>query len=66
MKLHRLEINRELCRRCGTCLDVCPQHAIETQPDRTVVILQERCDQCGTCQASCKLRAIVKRRGLFL
>lgn len=65
MKLHRLEISPELCRRCGACLAACPQHAIESQPDRTVVILQERCNQCGTCQATCKLRAIVKRRGLF-
>lgn len=66
MKLVRYEIDAALCRRCGTCVKVCPRGAISQSPDHRFAIDQDTCDRCGTCQGACKLRAILRRKGLFL
>lgn len=51
------------CVGCGTCVDACPQHAIELSPtpngsgagDREIIALtnRDRCDVCGRCADVC-------------
>lgn len=49
------------CIGCGTCLDVCPQSAIdEGVPCK---IRQENCLHCGNCYENCPVQAIIKREG---
>ena len=48
----------DTCARCGSCIDVCPQHCIRTgTPFR---IEQIHCLQCGACAEACPRHAIVR------
>lgn len=40
------------CRRCGACIEACPQHAI-TMGGKAAVINREKCIVCGTCVEVC-------------
>lgn len=64
MKPVRYEIDRRICRRCGSCQRACPKGAVLDTADRRLVIDRKLCDGCGVCRDACKLRAIVKRKGL--
>lgn len=65
MRLARYEIDRRICRRCGSCQRVCPRGAVLETADRRLAIDRKLCDGCGACRDACKLRAIVRRKGLF-
>ena len=45
-------LDRSLCGRCGTCVEVCPQGAAVEQ-GTGIVLLRERCRGCGRCVAGC-------------
>jgi len=54
-------INQELCRGCGTCVDVCEYGAITLQDkDNAVIALvnEALCKGCGTCATFCPTNAI--------
>ncbi len=54
-------INQELCRGCGTCVDVCEYGAITLQDKDNAVIAQVNealCKGCGTCATFCPTNAI--------
>ncbi|MBC5583054.1 4Fe-4S binding protein [Eggerthella sp. NSJ-70] len=65
MRPVRYEIDRRICRRCGSCQHVCPRGAVLETADRRLAIDRKLCDGCGACRDACKLRAIVRRKGLF-
>lgn len=46
-----------LCKGCGSCIQVCPNHALNLQ-DEKAFIDYDKCLQCGYCVGSCKLFAI--------
>jgi coenzyme F420 hydrogenase subunit beta len=43
----------ELCTRCGSCLGVCPENAIELDERKFPRLIPERCTRCGLCAAVC-------------
>jgi pyruvate formate lyase activating enzyme len=46
-----LAFSAERCLRCGSCLEVCPESALDLDlPGR---VLRERCTLCGACAAVC-------------
>jgi heterodisulfide reductase subunit A len=54
-------VNDELCRACGTCVDVCEFGALEIQlkEDRQFAQVNEAlCEGCGTCATYCPTNAI--------
>jgi heterodisulfide reductase subunit A len=54
-------INQELCRGCGTCVDVCEYGAISLQEKDDVITAQVNealCKGCGTCATFCPTNAI--------
>ena len=67
MELHEQElhdnimisINQKWCKRCGICLELCPQHVFESkelgriEPART-----EDCKVCRLCEVYCPEFAI--------
>ncbi len=45
--------SREKCKRCGTCIQVCPREALSFNADGFIQIDRERCNGCGDCVAVC-------------
>ncbi len=54
-KLEREIIKTQICVECGTCVSVCPVHAISGEwiDDRFVPTLTGECVSCGLCYAFC-------------
>lgn len=48
------------CLGMGSCVDACPQHAIEVGPEGFTVIDYDKCIACGKCISVCP-KAVVKR-----
>ena len=48
------------CLGKGTCVDNCPNYAIEVGPDGYSVINQEKCTACGNCLSNCP-KSVIKR-----
>ena len=46
------------CRRCLTCLGLCPYQALQVGQDGRPRVVLEACRGCGICAASCPARAI--------
>lgn len=64
-RLIRMEIDKRLCCYCGTCVNICPQGAIELLDTGEVEIDKARCVQCpcirwpcGLCIKICPMGAI--------
>ena len=51
------KVDKELCVGCGTCVDACPEAAIELVDDLAVVD-EKRCKDCGDCVEACPTEAI--------
>jgi len=51
------QINKKLCKGCGTCIKVCPGNAIHII-DKKAVINPEKCLLCGCCIEVCQFSAI--------
>jgi len=47
----------ESCNGCGTCLDLCPVHAVSLDRGRAAV-QEDRCLGCGLCASACPQSAI--------
>jgi heterodisulfide reductase subunit A len=56
----RIEPGR--CRRCLTCLEVCPYGAVRINASGHLEVKEELCRGCGTCVAECPAEAITLTR----
>lgn len=56
------EVDRELCRGCGLCADVCPEGAVRLEESSRGMaaawIASELCSGCGNCLAECPTGAV--------
>lgn len=48
------------CKRCGACVEACPQAAISITQKTGRVIHRDQCDQCLVCVDSCLYGALVR------
>jgi heterodisulfide reductase subunit A len=59
------EVNTELCRTCGTCVDICEFHAPEfivgNNGEKKVSINKALCKGCGTCAVWCPTNSIIAK-----
>jgi heterodisulfide reductase subunit A len=53
-------VNEDLCRGCGFCVDACPYNAIELEAG-IAKVNEALCKGCGSCSASCLNGAIAHR-----
>ena len=51
-------IDEEACTGCGTCVDVCPEGALELVGDKAKLAYPDKCTGCGTCEEECPVGAI--------
>ncbi len=57
-------VRKDLCRACGTCVDICEYHAPDLTEDDGVayaLINEALCKGCGTCASHCPTGAIVAK-----
>ena len=50
------------CRRCLTCLEVCPYGAVKVKAGGHPEVEEKLCRGCGTCAAECPAEAITLSR----
>jgi heterodisulfide reductase subunit A2 len=64
-----IEINRQKCTLCLTCVRVCPHGAIEMHRDiideRVIKIYDEACFHCGTCAGECPAKALSFKEAFY-
>lgn len=53
-----IEIDKELCTGCGTCVDICPTEVFEIQDEKSVVVNVDECLVCLACETQCPEGAI--------
>ncbi|MCL4535907.1 MAG: glycyl-radical enzyme activating protein, partial [Bacteroidetes bacterium] len=46
------------CQRCGRCLEVCPQRAINPDLEAAARVDRSVCDDCGVCADACPSQAL--------
>ncbi len=55
------QVDKELCRGCSLCVELCPYSAIkvvDTEDGRKAQIIDVACKGCGVCAATCYVHAI--------
>ncbi|WP_424358167.1 4Fe-4S binding protein [Methanocella sp. MCL-LM] len=51
------KVDKEACVGCGTCVDACPEAAIEMD-DEFAKVDEARCNECASCVDACPTQAI--------
>ena len=55
-----ISVQESLCKKCYTCIRICPVQAIKVETDKDVPqILHNRCIGCGHCVTICHPKAII-------
>jgi len=61
-----LYLGKKDCCACGTCMNICPRHAITMQPDEDgflfPVIQNDLCVECGLCKKACAFQYVSIRK----
>lgn len=49
-----VNINRKWCKKCGICVAMCPQEALDNDTEGYPFLARpEKCNQCGQCEWIC-------------
>ena len=65
--LGTIEVNRDTCTLCLSCVSACPASALQDNPDRPQLrFIEKNCVQCGLCVATCPEDAITLQPRLWL
>lgn len=59
-----LEYNKERCRGCGLCVQVCPQAVFHMAGNKAELVDKDACIECGACRRNCPHGAIKVRAGV--
>jgi ferredoxin len=62
-----LQINKDTCTLCLSCVSACPASALQDNPDRPQLrFIEKNCVQCGLCATTCPEDAITLQPRLLL
>ncbi len=53
------EWNKNLCKGCEVCINICPYNAIKKNEEDEIEIIEALCKGCGVCGAACTKKAII-------
>jgi ferredoxin len=53
-----IQLDRDSCFDCGTCLSLCPTGALHQTEDKSVELDENKCIYCELCVPSCPVRAL--------
>lgn len=59
-----IKIDREKCKGCGECLDVCPHGLLKLSAGKAEITDKDACMECGACKTNCPYGAIEVRSGV--
>jgi ferredoxin len=62
-----LQINKDACTLCLSCVSACPSAALQDNPERPQLkFIEKNCVQCGLCEQTCPENAITLQPRLLL
>jgi ferredoxin len=62
-----LQINKDTCTLCLSCVGACPASALQDNPERPQLrLIEKNCVQCGLCASTCPENAITLEPRLLL
>ncbi len=62
-----LQINKDTCTLCLSCVSACPASALQDNPERPQLkFIEKNCVQCGLCEQTCPENAITLQPRLLL
>jgi ferredoxin len=62
-----LQINKDACTLCLSCVSACPASALQDNPERPQLkFIEKNCVQCGLCEQTCPENAITLQPRLLL
>lgn len=53
-----LQLDREKCTGCGTCLEVCPRQVLALKGEKAWIANRDACIECGACALNCPFEAL--------
>ncbi len=59
-----LRMNRENCKGCGRCQEVCPHQVFRMEEGRVGIADLDACMECGACMKNCPFDAIRVEAGV--
>ncbi len=59
-----LQLDREACTGCGTCLIVCPHHVFRVEGKKARIEDRDACMECGACSLNCPDSALTVESGV--
>jgi uncharacterized protein (DUF169 family)/NAD-dependent dihydropyrimidine dehydrogenase PreA subunit len=58
MTMEKIAIDIEDCSKCGKCVSICPNNALEFDGEYPRLVHPELCTECGICEEQCPSGAI--------
>lgn len=56
--MNKVVIDVQQCTRCGKCVSICPNNALEFDGEYPLLLKPDQCTECGICEDQCPTGAI--------